>query len=67
MEKNIYAQHKQAVKAISEKEGVDIGVACAMLRDKMGWFADEKDAQITQFCAFVEGMTGEEVKAYFAE
>lgn len=66
MEKNMYAQHKMEIKAISEREDVDIGVACAMLRDRMGWFAGEKDPEITEFCAFVGALDGEGVQAYFA-
>lgn len=36
MENNRYALCKKMIREISETEGVDIGVACAMLRDKMG-------------------------------
>ena len=31
MENNRYAQHKKEIREISERENVDIGVACAML------------------------------------
>lgn len=67
MEHNRYAQHKQEIDRISREQGVDIGVACAMLRDEKGWFADEKDTEITAFTKFVGKMSGEEVRKYFAE
>ena len=70
MENNRYAQHKKEIKEISEREGVDIGVACAMLRDKMGWTFEETkgvDRELTEFCRFVNKMDGEEVKMYFGE
>ena len=68
MENNRYAQHKKEIKEISEREGVDIGVACAMLRDQMGWeFPDGKDTEITAFTRFLHDMDGEEVRKYFAE
>ena len=66
MENNRYALCKKMVREISETENVDIGVACAMLRDKMGWhFPDGKDTEITEFCAYVNDMPAEERKAYF--
>ena len=68
MENNRYALCKKMIREISETEGVDIGVACAMLRDKMGWhFKDGKDPEITEFCAFVNDIPAEERAAYFAE
>ena len=70
MENNRYAQHKREIKEISERENVDIGVACAMLRDKMGWTFKETegiDKEITEFGRFINKMDGEEVNKYFAE
>lgn len=68
MENNRYAQHRKEIREISERENVDIGVACAMLRDQMGWhFPDGKDTEITAFCQFINDMDGEEVREYFAE
>ena len=68
MENNRYAQNRKEIKEISERENVDIGVACAMLRDRMGWtFEDGIDKEITEFCRFINQMDGEEVKKYFAE
>ena len=70
MENNRYAQHRKEIKEISERENVDIGVACAMLRDRMGWTFEETDCidkEITEFCRFINQMDGEEVKKYFAE
>lgn len=67
MENNIYAQHKQEVKAICDREGVDIGVACAMLRHEKGWFPGEKDPQLDAFVGMLADMKGEQVAAYFAE
>ena len=68
MENNRYAQHRKEIREISERENVDIGVACAVLRDRMGWtFEDGIDKEITEFCRFINQMDGEEVKKYFAE
>ena len=67
MENNRYAQHKREIKEISERENVDIGVACAILRHDKGWEFPEGDKEITAFTAFVHQMDGEEVKKYFAE
>ena len=54
MENNRYAQNRKEIKEISERENVDIGVACAMLRDRMGWtFEDGIDKEITEFCRFI--------------
>ena len=66
MENNRCAQHRKKIREISERENVDIGVACAMLRDQMGWeFPDGKDTEITAFTCFL--MDSEEVRKYFAE
>lgn len=68
MENNRYAQHKKEIDRISREENVDIGTACAMLRQRMGWtFPEGKDTEITEFTAYINGLTGEEVKAYFSE
>ena len=74
MEKNRYAQHKHEIDRISREENVDIGVACAMLRDKMGWeFPEGKDAEITEFTGYINEIArksnGEHnlVADYFAE
>ena len=50
MENNRYAQHKKEIREISEREGVDIGVACAMLRDKMGWTFEETKGVDRELC-----------------
>ena len=62
---NRYAQHKRLVCEISEREGVDIGTACAMLRDRMGWHFDGPDVELAEFTAYVAGLSGEETRAYF--
>lgn len=68
MENNRYALCKKMIHEISETEGVDIGVACAMLRDKMGWhFPDGKDTEITEFCDYVSHIPADERLAYFTE
>ena len=54
---NRYAQHKKEIKEISEREGVDIGVACAMLRDKMGWTFDGPDKEITEFTGYINELS----------
>ncbi len=66
---NRYAQHKMDIKRICEERNVDIGVACAILRDEMGWHFPETDGidrEITEFTSMISKMSGEEVKAYFA-
>lgn len=66
MENNRYALCKVMVRDICDEQGVDIGTACAILRDKMGWhFKDGKDHEITEFCSFVNDMPAEDRKAYF--
>jgi len=66
MENNRYAQNRHEIDRISREKGVDIGVACAMLRDKKGWsFKDGIDTEITEFCDYVRSMNPEEVQAYF--
>ena len=68
MENNRYAQHKKEIDRISREENVDIGTACATLRKRMGWtFPEGKDTEITEFTAYINGLTGEEVRAYFAD
>ena len=57
MENNRYAQHKKEIKEISEREGVDIGVACAMLRDKMGWTFDGPDKELTEFTSYINELS----------
>ena len=45
-----------------------IGTACAMLRQRRGWtFPEGKETEITEFTAYINGLTGEEVRAYFSE
>lgn len=65
MKNNRYAQHKRLVREISEREGVDIGTACAMLRDNMGWRFDGPDVELAEFTGYIAGLTGEETRAYF--
>lgn len=73
MENNRYAQHKKEIKEISEREGVDIGVACAMLRDKMGWTFDGPDKELTEFTGYINELSRQSdgghnlVAAYFAD
>lgn len=76
MENNRYAQHKQEIKEISEREGVDIGVACAMLRDKMGWTFEETkgvDRELTEFTSYINELSRKSdsrhnlVAEYFAD
>ena len=70
---NRYAQHKKEIREISEREGVDIGVACAMLRDKMGWTFDGPDKELTEFTGYINELSRQSdgghnlVAAYFAE
>ena len=66
MQENRYAQHKSEIDRISREEKVDIGTACAMLRKRMGWHCEGgKDADLTAFTEFLNGLTGEEVRRYF--
>lgn len=66
MENNRYAMFKHDIHRISQEENVDIGTACAMLRDRMGWhFEDGKDKEITEFCQYVSGMEPDERAEYF--
>ena len=65
METNRYAQHKDAIRKISEEQGVDIGTACSMLRDQMGWHFDGPDVELAEFTGYIAGLTGEETKVYF--
>lgn len=44
---------------------MDIGVACAKLRDRMGWKFDGPDREITEFCAYVKDIPEHERKAFF--
>lgn len=73
MENNRYAQHKKEIREISEREGVDIGVACAMLRDKMGWTFDGPDKELTEFTGYINELSRQSdgghnlVAAYFAD
>ena len=67
MENNRYAQHRAEIDKISKEQSVDIGVACAILRDQMGWtFQDGKDTEITEFTAYVADMSPVDRAAYFA-
>lgn len=69
MENNRYAQNKAEIKRISEQENVDIGVACAMLRAKMGWTFEATngiDHEITEFTRYINSLKSDEVAAYFA-
>ena len=68
MENNRYHINRKEIDRISREENVDIGVACAMLRDRMGWhFEDGKDTEITEFTAYVADMAPEDRAAYFAD
>lgn len=73
MENNRYAQHRKEIKEISERENVDIGVACAMLRDKMGWTFDGPDKELTEFTGYINELSRKSdgghnlVAEYFAE
>lgn len=76
MENNRYAQHKKEIREISEREGVDIGVACAMLRDKMGWTFEETkgvDRELTEFTGYINELSRKSdgghnlVAEYFAD
>ena len=70
---NRYAQHKKEIREISEREGVDIGVSCAMLRDKMGWTFDGPDKELTEFTGYINELSRQSdgghnlVAAYFAD
>ena len=44
---------------------MDIGTACAMLRDQMGWHFDGPDVELAEFTGYIAGLTGEETKVYF--
>ena len=65
MENNRYAQYKKEIREISEAENVDIGMACAMLRDRMGWHFDGPDKELTEFTAYVQDIPEHERKAFF--
>lgn len=66
MENNRYYQNRKEINRISIEQNVDIGVACAMLRDMMKWeFKDGKDTEITEFTAYVQSIPAEERKAFF--
>lgn len=73
MENNRYAQHRKEIKEISEREGVDIGVACAVLRDRMGWTFDEPDKELTEFTGYINELSRKSdsghnlVAEYFAD
>ena len=67
MKNNRYAQHKKEIHAISMLQNVDVGDACAMLRDKMGWHFDGPDKELTEFTAYVNSMGPKERAKYFAE
>ena len=65
METNRYALCRREIHRISQEEAVDVGVACAMLRDRMGWHFDGPDRELTAFCAQVQAMDPAERLAYF--
>lgn len=65
MENNRYAQHKKEINRISMEQNVDIGVACAMLRDRMGWHFDGPDKELTEFTAHVQDIPEHKRKAFF--
>lgn len=70
MENNRYAQHRKEIREISERENVDIGVACAILRHDKGWTFPEtkgKDHEIKEFTDFIRKMEPAEVVVYFAD
>ena len=65
MENNRYYQNRKAIHQISMEENVDVGVACAMLRDRMGWHFDGPDKELTEFTAYVQDIPEHERKAFF--
>lgn len=67
MENNIYVINKMEVKKISDEQGVDLSVACAILRDREGWFKDAKDPDSTAFVQHINGLTPAEFAAFFAD
>ena len=66
IETNRYAQHKKEIHRISMEENVDIGAACAMLRDRMGWHFEGPDKELTEFTAHVADMAPADRLDYFA-
>lgn len=73
MENNRYAQHRKEIDRISREENVDIGVACAMLRDRLGWTFEGPDKELTEFTEHVNELSRKSdkdhnfVAEYFAE
>ena len=67
METNRYALCRKEIHKISQEQNVDIGVACAMLRDRMGWHFEGPDKELTEFTKFVGDMPANDRAAYFAE
>lgn len=52
VKENPYAQNKEEIHKISMERGVDISVACSMLRKEKGWSYPEGDPDITAFDSF---------------
>lgn len=67
MKNNIYVKNKMEVKRISDEQGVDLSVACAILRDREGWFAGKKDPDSTAFVQHVNAMNDAELAEFFGE
>ena len=68
MKENRYAQHKMEIREISEREGVDIGVACAMLRNEKQWTFPETggiDEELRDFVGYCNDLPAAERRAYF--
>ena len=65
MENNRYYQNRKEIHRISMEQNVDIGVACAILRDRMGWHFDGPDKELTEFTAYVQSIPAHERKAFF--
>lgn len=66
MENNRYYENRKEIHRISQEENVDVGTACAMLRDRMGWhFRDGKDTEITEFTEYVYSIPEQERKEFF--
>lgn len=73
MENNRYAQHRKEIDRISREENVDIGVACAKLRDRLGWTFEGPDKELTEFTGYINELSRKSdkdhnfVAEYFAE
>lgn len=50
---NRFFQHKEEIEKICYEEGVDIGVALAMYRDRMGWTGEDVTKEMQEFDSYV--------------